>query len=145
MRSPRFVPRIVFTTALASVVPACHGASPLPDVIVLAVQGFTGGASTTSNGGGASNAGTTGNGGGASNADTAGNGGGTSNADTAGSGGGTSNAGAPGGMGAPVTTVPSTSAAYPVPSASGPVRPHIIVLAVQGFSGKKPHAAPGTH
>jgi hypothetical protein len=39
----RFVPRIVFATAVAGVTPACHESRP-PDVIVLAVQGFAGSA-----------------------------------------------------------------------------------------------------
>ena len=58
MSSPRFVPRVVFTTAVVGVVPACRGAHH-PDVIVLAVAGYAsggssgaGGQSDVANGGG---------------------------------------------------------------------------------------------
>ena len=58
MKSPRFVPRIVFTTVIVGVVPACRTPGPGGgDVIVLAVQGFaSGGAGGVSSVGGAGGA-----------------------------------------------------------------------------------------
>ena len=42
------MPRIVFTSAMAGVVPACHETQRPPEVIVLAVQGFAGSATAPS-------------------------------------------------------------------------------------------------
>ena len=61
MRSPRFVPRVVFTTAVVCVVPACRGANQ-PQVIVLAVAGYASGGSSGA-GGGAGASGSSGQGG----------------------------------------------------------------------------------
>ncbi|HEX3594854.1 MAG TPA: hypothetical protein VHU80_07130 [Polyangiaceae bacterium] len=106
MRAPRFVPRIVFTSALAGAVPGCHGSTP-PDMIVLAVQGFAGTSANTE----LQNAG-----------------------------------GAGGAAAAPSASAPAASASASEP-APGRVRPEpgVIVLAVQGFSGKRPRNVAASH
>ncbi|HEX4340029.1 MAG TPA: hypothetical protein VH062_29175 [Polyangiaceae bacterium] len=108
----------MFTGAMVGVVPACHGSNP-PEVIVLAVQGFNGGAGGT---------------GGTATADGSGGAGGSS----AGSGGTSGSAGV---SAAPTATpTPSASAVEVVPKKRPPNEPHVIVLAVQGFKGKGPAA-----